>query len=83
MLKEKKINIADTNMALFGTDIEKNIKRHAADGEPAWKEAGKEAGVQVWRVEQFKIVAWPKERYGQFYSGDSYIILRTYKKDDK
>jgi gelsolin len=83
MLKEKKINIADTNMALFGTDIEKNIKKHAAEGEPAWKVAGKEPGVQVWRVEQFKIVAWPKERYGQFYSGDSYIILHTYKKEDK
>jgi len=83
MLKEKKINIADTNMALFGTDIEKNIKRNAAEGEPAWKEAGKEPGVQVWRVEQFKIVAWPKERYGQFYSGDSYIVLHTYKKEDK
>jgi len=39
--------------------------------------------VQVWRVEQFKIVAWPKDRYGQFYSGDSYIILHTYKKEDK
>jgi gelsolin len=83
MIKEKKINIADTNMALFGTDIEKNIKRHAAEGEPAWKVAGKEPGVQVWRVEQFKIVPWPKERYGQFYSGDSYIVLHTYKKDDK
>jgi len=83
MLKEKKINIADTNMALFGTDIEKNIKKHAAQGEPAWKEAGKEVGVQVWRVEQFKIVAWPKDRYGQFYSGDSYIILHSYKKEDK
>jgi gelsolin len=83
MLKEKKINIADTNMALFGSDIEKNIKKAAAQGEPAWKEAGKAPGVAVWRVEQFKIVAWPKERYGQFYSGDSYIVLHTYKKEDK
>jgi len=83
MLKEKKINIADTNMALFGTPLEKEIKKHAADGEPAWKEAGKAPGVQVWRVEKFKINAWPKERYGQFYSGDSYIVLHTYKKEDK
>ena len=22
---------------------------------------------------------WPKEDYGKFYSGDSYIILNTYK----
>jgi len=39
--------------------------------------------VQVWRVEKFKIVEWPKDRYGQFYSGDSYIVLHSYKKEDK
>jgi len=82
-VKDKKINIADTNMALFGTPLEKEIKKHAAEGEPAWKLAGKEPGVQVWRVEEFKIVAWPKNQYGQFYSGDSYIVLHTYKKEDK
>lgn len=27
--------------------------------------------------QKFKIVAWPKEEYGNFYSGDSYIILRV------
>jgi gelsolin len=83
MLKETKINIADTNMALFGSPVEKEIKKHAANGEPAWKKVPKTPGVLVWRVEKFKIVEWPKERYGQFYSGDSYIVLHTYKKDDK
>jgi len=83
MLKEQKINIADTNMALFGTPLEKEIKKHAAEGEPAWKKVPKTPGVLVWRVEKFKIVEWPKDRYGQFYSGDSYIVLHTYKKDDK
>jgi len=82
MLKEKKINIADTNMALFGTPLEKEIKKAAAQGEPAWKTAGKAPGVEVWRVEKFKIVAWPKDQYGKFYSGDSYIILHTYKQED-
>ena len=30
-----------------------------------------------------QVVDWPKEHYGSFYSGDSYIILYTYKKDPK
>jgi len=70
-------------MALFGSPIEKEIKKNAANGEPAWKAITKEVGVNVWRIEKFKINAWPKNQYGQFYSGDSYIVLHTYKKDDK
>jgi len=27
------------------------------------------------------VVAWPKAEYGKFYSGDSYIVLHTYKKN--
>lgn len=27
----------------------------------------------------FKVTDWPKEDYGKFYGGDSYIILNTYK----
>jgi len=70
-------------MALFGSPLEKEIKKNAANGEPAWKAVPKTPGVLVWRVEKFKIVEWPKKQYGQFYSGDSYIVLHTYKKDDK
>jgi len=83
MLKEQKIDITQTNLALFGTDVEKEIKKHAADGEPAWKTAGKAPGIQVWRVEKFQIKEWPKDKYGQFYDGDSYIVLHTVKKEDK
>jgi len=83
MLKQEKIDITQTNMALFGTDVEKEIKKHAAQGEPAWKTAGKTPGVQVWRVEKFQIKEWPHDKYGQFYDGDSYIVLYTYKKEDK
>jgi gelsolin len=83
MLKETKIDIAQTNLALFGTDVEKEIKRHAAEGEPAWKTAGKQPGIEVWRVEKFQIKPWPKDQYGNFYDGDSYIVLHTYKKEDK
>jgi len=83
MIKEQKIDIAQTNLALFGSDVEKEIKKLAAQGEPAWKTAGKTPGIQIWRVEKFQIKEWPKEQYGHFYDGDSYIVLYTYKKEDK
>jgi gelsolin len=83
MLKEEKIDITQTNLALFGTDVEKEIKKHAAQGEPAWKTAGHTPGIQVWRVEKFQIKEWPKDKYGSFFDGDSYIVLHTYKKEDK
>jgi len=59
--------------------LEKNVKLEASQHEEAWKVAGKEVGIQIWRVEQFKIVPVPKNQYGQFFSGDSYIVLHTYK----
>lgn len=40
MQKSKKVDWKDTNMALFGSDIEKKIKQAAADGEPQWDDAG-------------------------------------------
>jgi gelsolin len=45
--------------------------------------AGQAPGLLVWRIEKFKVVAWPASRVGSFYDGDSYIILHTYKKDPK
>eukprot|EP00752_Nemacystus_decipiens_P014256 g12677.t1 len=34
--------------------------------------------LEVWRVENFKLAPWPKEKYGQFYGGDCYVMLYTY-----
>jgi len=82
MLKPKTYNIAESNIALLGSDLEKKVREHAADGEPAWKTAGKVVGLEIWRVEKFKIVAWPKDQFGKFYSGDSYIVLNTWKKEN-
>ena len=31
------------------------IKKASAEGEDAWKEAGTKAGIQVWRIVQFKV----------------------------
>jgi gelsolin len=39
--------------------------------------AGEAAGVQVWRVENLAPVPVDKALYGKFYSGDSYLVLKT------
>lgn len=71
--------LEDSNMAKVGSAEDHALKKKAAETEPAWKEAGKAPGVQVWRIEKFKVVPWPKPEYGNFYKGDSYIVLSTTK----
>ncbi|CAH0730906.1 unnamed protein product, partial [Brenthis ino] len=44
---------------------------------PAFANSGKKAGLEIWRVEDFAPVAVPVQQYGNFYSGDSYIVLKT------
>jgi len=80
MIKQKSINLEDSNIAGLGSDLDKQIRQAAAATEPAWTNAGQEVGLQIWRIEKFNVKSWPKDQYGSFYSGDSYIILRTYKK---
>jgi gelsolin len=60
----------------------KKVRVAAAETEQAWAQAGKKVGMQIWRIEKFKVVSWPKEQYGSFYDGDSYICLNTYNKKD-
>jgi len=79
LLKPKTYKIEDSNIANFGTKLEKDVKAAAAAKEPQWDNAGKEVGLLIWRIEKFHVKPVPKETYGSFYSGDSYIILQTYK----
>jgi len=81
MLKPKTYNIADSNIANLGSDLEKKVREAAAATEAAWKNAGKKIGLQIWRIEKFQVKSWPIEQYGSFYDGDSYICLNTYKKE--
>jgi hypothetical protein len=34
----------------------------------------------VWRIEKFCVVPWPQAKYGKFHTGDSYVVLHSYKK---
>jgi len=47
-----------------------------------WGNAGKKAGLEIWRIEKFEVVPQDRNTYGSFYSGDSYIILRTVEGSD-
>jgi len=80
--KAKEYDWKDSNMAKFGSDEDKKVKKESAETEPAWQGAGQEVGLQIWRIVKFKVEHWDKEEYGKFYSGDSYIILNTYKEPD-
>ncbi|MEQ2274113.1 hypothetical protein XENORESO_014159 [Xenotaenia resolanae] len=44
---------------------------------PEFERAGKEAGLQVWRVENMDLVPVPESLYGQFYTGDAYVVLNS------
>ena len=78
MKKNRQPDWESTNLALFGSEIETQCKAAAADCEPQWDSAGLSLGLQVWRVEQFRVKPWPKTKYGRFHVGDSYIVLNTY-----
>jgi len=45
--------LEDSNMANYGSKEHHEMKKQSAEHEPAWKGAGKEAGIQVWRIEKF------------------------------
>mmetsp|Transcript_14173 Transcript_14173/g.30309 ORF Transcript_14173/g.30309 Transcript_14173/m.30309 type:complete len:377 (-) Transcript_14173:168-1298(-) len=79
MLRAKSYRYQDSNVADIGSAMDKAQREAAAKHEPAWDGVGKEVGVRVWRVEKFEIKAWPEQEYGNFFDGDAYIVLKTYK----
>jgi len=80
MLKATEYKLEDSNVEGLGGDEDRALKKNAAKGEPAWEgvEALPPGEMKIWRIEKFKVIAWPKEEYGSFYDGDSYIILYAY-----
>lgn len=80
----EKVPWKESNLALIGSDLDHKIKEAAAGEEPAWSTAGvgESEGKNIWRIEQFKVVGWPSEKYGEFHKGDTYIVLNSYKRGD-
>jgi len=85
MQKATRYDWKDSNLALFGSDTEKQVKKDSAMTEKAWSAVGEcdQPQLFIWRIEKFQVNEWPKEEYGSFYSGDSYIVLNVYKEDDE
>jgi len=84
--------IDESNLAHIGSDEDKAARESAAKLEMKWDGAGEKEGTQVWRVENkrdahgnpdFGISEWPVERYGEFYRGDSFIVLFTSKEGNE
>jgi len=78
MGKANVMNLAESNIAGLGTDLEKKCRVTAGDSENAWAGVGQKPGLKVWRIENFKVVPRPESDYGKFYSGDSYIVMNSY-----
>ncbi|KAL3535455.1 hypothetical protein ACH5RR_003916 [Cinchona calisaya] len=47
------------------------------DLDPAFQGAGQKAGTEIWRIENFHPVPISKSSYGKFFTGDSYVVLKT------
>jgi len=80
--EEGPIKIEDSNMDGYGGEEHRSKQKDIADKMPEWIGAGEKVGVQIWRIEKFRVKDWPKEQHGSFFGGDSYIILHSYKEED-
>ena len=83
LIHPKEYDIKDSNVELIGSDIDHRVKYNSALTEPAWQDLPQEPGLSIWRIENFQVIPWPKSKTGQFYDGDSFIVLHTYKVDTK
>uniref|UniRef100_A0A7S2EY48 Gelsolin-like domain-containing protein n=1 Tax=Stereomyxa ramosa TaxID=1078864 RepID=A0A7S2EY48_9EUKA len=83
MIKAKEYKWQDSNLALFGSETERQVKKESAETEEAWHGTGQKPELRIWRIEKFKVVPVPEDTYGSFFNGDSYIILNVYKENDK
>ncbi|KAI1099837.1 putative actin-binding protein Fragmin [Jackrogersella minutella] len=83
LVHQKEYDWRDSNVENIGTELDHKVKYNSAATEPAWQEVGQTPGLHIWRIEDFEVVSWPKNRYGDFHEGDSYIVLHSYKVDSK
>ncbi|PHZ16023.1 actin depolymerizing protein, partial [Rhizopus microsporus ATCC 52813] len=80
------IDLADTNLTNFGSELERQHRKEEGELETAWNYEGSpighESGMWIWRVQNFGLVSVPENQYGKFYQGDSYIVLKSIKKEN-
>lgn len=84
LVHPKEYDIKDSNVELIGSDLDHRVKHNSAATEPAWNngQIGKAPGLFIWRIEDFQVIPWPKEKTGEFFDGDSFIVLHSYKLGD-
>ncbi|KAM7473514.1 hypothetical protein LguiB_020757 [Lonicera macranthoides] len=47
------------------------------DLDPAFQGAGQKAGIEIWHIRNFRPELLPQSSHGKFFTGDSYVILKT------
>ena len=55
-----------------------SLKRPRKDLDAVFETAGINAGLQIWRIEDFEAVPY-EDNIGKFHVGDSYIVLKVMK----
>lgn len=80
--EETKKRLADTNMENYGGKEHRDKQRAIAQKQKEWQGCGEKEGVEVWRIEKFKVVK-QNDFDEKFYNGDSYIVLHSYKTEGK
>jgi len=73
------VGLADSNMALVGTELDIQQRQERAQAEEAWQGIGNEPGMWIFRIEMFEPKPWKREDYGKFFKGDCYIVLNVEK----
>eukprot|EP00092_Neocalanus_flemingeri_P014932 GFUD01016126.1.p1 GENE.GFUD01016126.1~~GFUD01016126.1.p1 ORF type:complete len:794 (+),score=185.50 GFUD01016126.1:3-2384(+) len=72
-------------LILLGTGSVEAKKRKVNQAKSSNDFAGvkEKLGLFIWRIEDFTPVPWDSNKYGSFYTGDSYLVLNTKKVDQK
>jgi hypothetical protein len=65
----------DISNFLEKEELAAEMAKLAANAEAFLSQCGTDP-LEIFRVEQFNPVKQPKESFGQFYEGDSYVILK-------
>uniref|UniRef100_A0A0R3TMT5 HP domain-containing protein n=1 Tax=Rodentolepis nana TaxID=102285 RepID=A0A0R3TMT5_RODNA len=81
LVKGKDYDWKDSNVALFGSDTDRQVKKESAETEKAWKPVRDTCSpfLMAWRIKQFKLEPVPDNELGTFYDGDSYIVCKATK----